>query len=300
MGRNVGAELPYVLANIGRLAARFQQAHVVFVENDSYDATRAVFGAWAANFTRGFSDRTARLVPLKLDNPSENRMTVLAKARNIYVDQLGLREYRQVSLLIAVDADMCHAWDVDRMVEVIDGLLPAMATEWHVLTANGVCGWYQQQPTGAEQEAPPYTAGSRAVYCDLLSLRSKDGRQFKFTDKVSFVPGTCDMSHMGPSSASSFACHDINSQAVVPVKSGFGGLALYDASMFRPGPEGKACRYDENPSTCEHWSLSDCLERQVNAKQFIATGLLINWEGCTEEEQHKWDSSFLSPASGLV
>jgi hypothetical protein len=39
------------------------------------------------------------------------------------------------------DTDMCFPWDVALQAEVITNLLPSFAAEWHVLFANGVCGW---------------------------------------------------------------------------------------------------------------------------------------------------------------
>jgi hypothetical protein len=51
-----------------------------------------------------------------------------------------------------------------------------------------------------------------------------------------------------------------------------------------------ACKHDEQSFGCEHLSLSSCLKQQFNASQIIATGLVVNWEGCNEQQQHKWEA----------
>jgi hypothetical protein len=37
---------------------------------------------------------------------------------------------------------------------------------------------------------------------------------------------------------------------------------------------------------------------RFQAKQVIATGLVVNWEGCSDKQQHRWDGWF--PGRGLV
>lgn len=113
-----------------------------------------------------------------------------------------------------------------------------------------------------------------------------------------FVPGSCDLSAMQNSSAGTFTCRHLSGHAVVPVKAAFGGWAMYDARMFRSTNGSKACTHDAAAGGCEHISLSDCLSREHNASQIIATGMLINWEGCSEREQRRWDGWF--PGRGPV
>lgn len=72
--------------------------------------------------------------------------------------------------------------------------------------------------------------------------------------------------------------------ALVPLQAAFGGWALYRANLFR-GPDG--CRHDPTVWDCEHLSLARCLRERRQARQYIATGLVVHWEGCSEEEQNK-------------
>ncbi|KAF6252650.1 hypothetical protein COO60DRAFT_505510 [Scenedesmus sp. NREL 46B-D3] len=300
IGRDVADELPYVLANIARLASHFQEAHVMFVENNSHDNTRGVFQSWAENFTAGRSNRTAKLLNFKPSSTSKKALKVLAQARNSYLEQLALPHYAGVDYLIAVDTDMCFAWDVPNMVKTINDLLPVAGSGWHALFANGACGWYASGANNSVEEVPFYTPGSTPVYCDLFALVDSSGvRHTMQSSRVSFVPGSCDFSVMQVHSAASMRCTYLAGHAVVPVQAAFGGWGMYRAQMLRPAGKQQACRHDEKAAgECEHVSLSRCLVRQFNATQLIATGLVVNWEGCSKKQQHRWDGWY--PGRGPI
>jgi hypothetical protein len=160
IGRDVAEELPYVLANIGKLASYFKAAHVVLVENDSADGTCSVFTTWATAFTSSSShNRAAKLLSFKPVTSGKKNLQVLAQARNVYLQELAKPEYAAVEYLIVVDTDMCFPWDVVNIIKVFNGLLPAAGREWHVLYANGVCGWYQKHIDGSSEEVPFSTPG---------------------------------------------------------------------------------------------------------------------------------------------
>ena len=61
---------------------------------------------------------------------------------------------------------------------------------------------------------------------------------------------------------------------------------MYRADLFR-GPKG--CRHDAASSGCEHISLSECIQQNFDGKQLLATGLVVDWEGCDEQQQHRWE-----------
>jgi hypothetical protein len=291
IGRDIATELPYVLRNIESLAVHFKQAQVVLVENDSSDDTRAVFEAWGNAFQG--PNRTATLVTLP---PGSRRgkkdISLLARARNAYIEQLGLPAHAEVDVLIAVDSDMCFKWDTVRMVRVINVLLPGLGSAWHVLYANGVCGWYRGLQTPKQEEVPPHTPGAAPVYCDLLALRDTldVAHVMTPTSLVSLTPGSCDFSHMSNLSAASFRCGEFNGEHIVPVQAAFGGWAMYDARLLRPSK--RACKHDPHAGGCEHWSMSKCLVQEWNATQIVAPAVVVDWEGCSEKEQHRWDGWF--------
>jgi hypothetical protein len=116
---------------------------------------------------------------------------------------------------------------------------------------------------------------------------------------VLFEPGTCSFSAMKNSSAATFTCMYINGHAVVPVQAAFGGWGMYRASLFRrTRAQEEGCRHDLTSPGCEHISLSNCLMNRFGARQVIATGLVINWEGCSEKQQRRWDGWY--PGKGPV
>jgi hypothetical protein len=123
---------------------------------------------------------------------------------------------------------------------------------------------------------------------------------------VMFMPDTFDFSAMQNNSAVTFECMYVNGQSVVPVQAAFGGWAMYNARMFQAShdqqdgePEAEGCRHDEGDRAgCEHLSLSECLVSRFGVRQVIATGLVVNWEGCSERQQHRWDGWY--PGRGPV
>jgi hypothetical protein len=162
IGRDVADELPYVLANIAGLAVHFKEAHVIFVENDSADNTRAVFTAWSDKFIGSSRNRTAKLLTFQPVSQGKKALKVLAQARNCYLDQLALPAYAGVDFLITVDTDMCFPWDMPGMLRVLNDLLPAAGRDWHALYANGACGWYASVVGNKTEEVPFNTPGELA------------------------------------------------------------------------------------------------------------------------------------------
>jgi hypothetical protein len=151
---------------------------------------------------------------------------------------------------------------------------------------------------GAAQRGRP---ARRPWYCDLYALRDREGRYRKTFD-VFPVPGAgcafadavgCVTGRAGTARHSTFSrcralglcrrrrLHAPGGQTVFPVQSAFGGLAVYHAAMLRGGlgssVNGSSCR--RSASACEHVGLHACLP-QAGARQLVATGLAINWEGC--------------------
>ena len=280
IGRDVAHELPHVLANVASLAAGFRHARILFVENDSRDGTVAAFRRWAASSRAAFLD--ADVMSLKLGGMGHKSLQALAAARNAYLDALRSDPRygpRSVDFLIAVDTDMCFPWRLGPIAAALAALLPLEAQRppaWHVLSANGMCGWYTAIRTAAERETAPEAPGAAPVYCDLYALRDQEGRH-RGTFDFFPVPGT-GCAFVG---ADGVGCTQLAGQTVFPVQSAFGGLAIYSAATLRgdlgSSVNGSSCRY--TASACEHVGLHACLH-QAGARQLVATGLAIDWEGC--------------------
>lgn len=212
---------------------------------------------------------------------------------------------------------MCFPWDTDLQTEVINNLLPSFASEWHVLYANGVCGWHIQhdatpgklmQVIGNTTETPPWFPGAVPVYCDLFALRDYKGVHHPHHD-VFLIPGQC-----AAPSPRQMGCRFVGGEAVVPVEAAFGGWGMYWQGLFRGGVNAsiagggnaigwggsaEPCRYASTGSEpCEHVPLSRCVREQFEAKQLIASRLVVNWEGCTVTEQQRWDEAVHMGAPG--
>ena len=63
---------------------------------------------------------TAQLISFTASDSyfSKKDLRLMASARNMYLELLGLPQYAVVDYLIAVDTDMCHPWDQGRIIKV--------------------------------------------------------------------------------------------------------------------------------------------------------------------------------------
>lgn len=202
------------------------------------------------------------------------------QVRNVYLDEARAGDYR---LLIAVDTDMCTPWDVAQQAQVLSNLLPGRGSDWHVASANGVCGWYADDshiPGGAAPHAAvkaPINSrapGVRPIYCDLFALHTLTRRPDGWN--VLLPPGQCEAV---PSRAWQPECSRLAGEAAFQVRAAFGGLTVYDVPFLR-GP-GAKCAYASNHmgGGCEHTPLNFCLN-DAGARLFVVTRLVVNWEGC--------------------
>jgi hypothetical protein len=316
IGRDVDSELPYVLKNIEGLSRRFKRSHVVLVENDSSDKSVSTFLSWGLQFNASSSPNTqtsAQLISFK-GKFGHKSINGLAFARNKYIEAFvsANKPNKVYDFLIAVDTDMCFAWELNLISRAIEDLLPSsslflthnlsfptpaaispLAHEtiiWDVLLANGACGWYLNASATRPNEVPFRTLHSSAVYCDLLALRDTKGKSHNMMDTmVWFKPGTCDLSSMNQVSREGFTCQMQGGQPIVPVKAGFGGWGMYSQHLLM-GAGG--CRHDENEGHCEHDSLNTCITNR-GGKIIIATDLVVNWEGCAAGEE--WRLRVIDP-----
>jgi len=263
IGRNAEDKLPHVLRNIERLSAHFRRAHTLLVENDSLDRTKRVFDDWAW-------DAGGARISFKARTRAPKAMTVLAHARNLYLRALLHPKYRAADLVVVVDTDMCHLWDVRAMAALIVKLAPGMGTQWHAVTANGACGWYDAQG----QPAPMRSPAARPVYCDLFALH--DVKNAIYEEHTIWLAGGCNVTGIAP-------CEVMNGVALVPVRSAFGGFGMYAAKLLRTAFNSfsdKRCMYASNGTVCEHVPWHQCLVQNWGARLFIAPDLLVDWEGC--------------------
>jgi hypothetical protein len=275
IGRDVVDELPYVLRNIERLAAVFARSYVMLVENDSSDGTPDYFSKWAESVRDKTGGKIERAELRRITPPphlsGKKSLGLLSYARNVYFKALMEEQYREVDYLVAVDTDMCFAWEVDMMRDALNRLLPASGKEWDILFGNGICGWYD---AASGREVKINSPNSNPVYCDLFALRDHEGRQRR-TFNLFPYPGTCNFK-----GNDTVKCIHINGEPVIEVRAAFGGLGVYRADLFRP-EQGREVCYGSMNGGCEHVEISACFHAR-GFKQFIASRLVVNWEGCKE------------------
>jgi hypothetical protein len=99
----------------------------VLVENDSSDKTVSTFLSWGHQFNASSpgTQTSAQLISF-IGSFQKKAINGLAIARNKYLNAFASANTPQeiYDYLIAVDTDMCVAWEVDRISQVINDLLP--------------------------------------------------------------------------------------------------------------------------------------------------------------------------------
>jgi hypothetical protein len=228
-----------------------------------------------------------------------------AQARNVYLKALSEPRFSDVDYLVVVDTDMCAPWDVDGFEGILNALMetPSSTTK-HIdaVYAYGACGWFESS-NRASSRKPVLTPGAFARYCDLFALQDMAGRRHvtkQGTSYITHVGGAWRLPMVGTANVSVYTqslcniaeqqgmreCTIVNGQPVVPVRSAFGGLGVYRASLFRApsttmkqGKQSGPCEYasDVVGDECEHVPLSKCLYAHGHV-QVIALQLVVAWE----------------------
>lgn len=271
--------------------------------------------------------------------PGGRDLRLYARARNVYLQALTER-YSDTDVLITVDADMCMPWDADKFEHVLNALLfPSSPLDAKpgvdAVYAYGACGWFSG-PHRSAPKLPPYTPGAFARYCDLFALQDDTGKRYVTKSGDSYpahvaaawrlpvVPGggfnstaaaalptegLCEVAKLQGVPG----CTVINGQAVIPARSGFGGVGVFRAALFKeaagnvhddsvnssrddavhsqvaadaqndtsrlPTAGFQSCRYgsDDVGDECEHVPLGNCLHAR-GYTQVIALQLVVGWE----------------------
>jgi FkbM family methyltransferase len=223
--RSVGPHLPGVLKNLESLAALYDRAGFVFIENDSDDDTKAQLRAWA--------DAHADATLIDLDGLEARGLKFTARmavCRNACIDFIKASPLAAFDHLIVLDADNVNRGRID-----LEGF--ARGRDW--LEREGAAAVF---------------ANSRPFYYDIFALRHPTWCPGNPNDDVRQRP-----SDMDADKARQRYVHD--RQILIPrtadpieVQSAFGGMAIYRMADALPGvyvglsPEGL--------QTCEHVSFN--------------------------------------------
>ena len=277
IGRDVASELPYVLRNIERLhlAAKLRRGHVLLVENDSTDSTVHVFTAWL-NAIRGNAGLTGEVRTFTW-NTGKKDLSILARARDVYLQAVRSQEYDWVELLVPIDTDMCYPWDVAAMAEVLEEL-SAHAAAWDAAFANGVCGWYLEPANstgGVETVRNSAHPDVRPVYCDHFAFMDANRSKHHGFDILLRPHTACN--EPAPLRAWEPTCIRLSQTlSTIPVLSAFGGMGLYRVEALRSRPQCTHMSLHQFSNGCEHVNLNLCLA-DAGARLIIVPRLVVNW-----------------------
>ena len=245
------------LVEAGRLS--MLEFRVYVLEDGSSDCTPRILEAWAdakpyveavppprTTDAWAWDERAKGAYALRRDEAlRQKRYTRMALLRNHLTSHI-LRQAFQAAAVVVYDADQGSGWAsgdiVAALAAVVDGRYDA------------VCG------NGIVAQA----ANNRFIHRDLLALRFSD-----FDDQPS---GGVELAPSESPSAAADRRFDSGGRRVA---SCFGGLAIYDAAIFRED----GCAYDFSASggvwDCEHVLLNRCLAAKGRALTLLPN-LIIN------------------------
>jgi len=218
IARDNAEHLDKTLALIERMGEMFASYKVIVYENDSSDATLSMLKAWRDKL----GEQTVTVLHEHLEWPpaiadggfSKRRFQILSYCRNQYVARLKCPEYADSKYAVVLDMDL---WDFD-----VDGLAHSFGVgggggdvvEWSSISANGVF--------------------DGRTYYDALAFRSDE------------FPDTLNSEKQRYDAQLVYSVND----PLVPVKSAFGGLAIYKRSCL------VQCAYTGDD--CEHVGMYAC------------------------------------------
>ena len=136
--RDCGSSLPANIDSIEKLRTRFRESHVVIVENNSVDSTKAILERWekqSRNVRVDSRDYGPDFLPHWDEGTSiekyftAHRVSLMCRYRNIYLDYVS--ENLDIDYLLAIDLDV-HHFDHD-------GIAHSFGQElaWDCMTSNG-------------------------------------------------------------------------------------------------------------------------------------------------------------------
>jgi len=150
--KNIEASIPVTTASIDALKERFEDYRIVIYENNSKDKTKDLLKSWSAK------DPKILIISETVSHKKMRSMTkthtchrteIIARARNIVLNEIMKSVYDDFSYVIMADLDM-DPWDVQGIVDTINNT----TYEWDAVCANGSYDLYafrnEEYPLGAE------------------------------------------------------------------------------------------------------------------------------------------------------
>jgi hypothetical protein len=229
LARDVAHILPATIARIEKLGEMFDSYQVVIYENDSVDATRDILDKWQM-----VRDNVECLYENR-DDPANMQVRDLDRASRMSYYRNAMRKYVITNhgfhpYCIVVDTDLPGGWSFEGVANTFG------QSNWDMVGSNGLLN---DHPAVAQLGHP--------LYFDVWALRLND-----YTP----IPG-----HEGN------IMHWDYGDPMVPVKSCFGGLGIYNMEAMR------RCSY--SGVDCEHVPFHRQMAQQGLGRIFLNPSQIV-------------------------
>lgn len=223
--------LPVVIKHIEHTGKHFADYSVIIFENDSKDGTKEILQSWQ------LKNPKVQIISKDFGNKKRFSLSFLADIRNLYLDKLfsGSR-YQDFDMVMVVDMDMLHGWD---MRGVADSF--AKIDKWDAVCSNGI-------------------ENAKGVMYDLSAFRSKAFPYQVITWKECYQKYGQACLQVYPVGGD-----------LVPVQSGFGGMAFYKKQYL------KGCRYSSANNGCEHVPFHACVTEKNGGRMVLNPSQVIRY-----------------------
>jgi len=210
--KDVSFSVENTIQSIERLGAQFNDYQVIIYENNSTDNTAQLFSDWALKnekviFISEFLSQQELIKSVGFSNPA--REELIARARNIVLQEAMKPVYDDYSYLVMADLDFTIPWNVNEIVNSV-----AVDEEWDCICANGI------DPNGVMYD--------RYAYRDHLFPIGPELQGWRLwweTEVLQYL-----------------LRFDPSVDGLIPVYSAFGGLAIYKRNAIRN------CYYSAKPT----------------------------------------------------
>jgi hypothetical protein len=229
LARDVADVLPATLARIEKLGEMFGDYQAVIYENDSADATRHILEEWSDKNGKATCIFEDRDDPVNPQTRDMGRVDRMAYYRN-QCRKFVAEEYGEHPYSIIVDMDLPGGWSYEGVANTFGHI------GWDMVGSNGI---FYDHPAVARLGHP--------LYFDVFALRIED-----YTP----IDGTVgNLMHWEPGSE------------LVPVKSCFGGLGVYNMEAMR------RCSY--SGGDCEHVPFHRQMSQQGMSRLFLNPSQIV-------------------------
>lgn len=240
LARDIGDKLLRLQSKVETLGSLFKDYRVFIYENDSKDNTPQILKAWAAD-NQKVSYKSTILNAPRLTDLSPDRISLVSKYRNSCLNEMWRSHFtHHHDYMIVLD------WDIYTFL--LDGIANSFTHDgWDAITSNGRCSISLIRTDDVYYDA--------FAHEDALERLVRPKR----------LMGAFRLIQQG---YSKFTVGD----PLVPIDSGFNGLAIYKVSSL------KNCTYGMIPGYAEHVHLHRAMAIQGKDNIFMNPSQLVMYD----------------------